>query len=166
MNVRFAHKRTLLDSRFLARSGHPCRPNRRSSLRLINIPEYWRGRTVEYTGERFPPRAGQEILPERDVNDLVIDFALDLACDLLLLFGRRRARERIAHRFHPGVFRPAEPAALRAFAADLQMADGIDHVGGGQIGEEHVPAALLRGFWLARRETTVCQSAACTSTLK
>src|SRR5437879_13665062 len=56
------------------------------SLRLVDIPEDRRRRTVEYAGQRFPPGARREILPERDIDHLVIGFLLDVGGDLLLLF--------------------------------------------------------------------------------
>src|SRR6202158_191154 len=98
------------------------------SLRLVDIPEDRRGRAVEHTGKRFPPRDRGEILPERDVDHLVIGFLLDVGGDLLLLFGRGRTRKRIAHRFYLGVFRPTEPAALRAPAADRYVGERAHHV--------------------------------------
>src|ERR1700694_3177234 len=38
------------------------------SLRLVDIPEDRRRRPAEHAGERFPPGAGREILPERDID--------------------------------------------------------------------------------------------------
>jgi len=52
-----------------------------SSLRFIDIPEDWHGPAVEHAGERFAPGVGHPILPERDINHLVVDFLLDLVPD-------------------------------------------------------------------------------------
>src|SRR3954452_13690117 len=60
---------------------------RRRSLGLVDIPEDRRCRAVEHAAERFPRHDGREILPERDVDHLVVDFLLDLGGDLLLLLG-------------------------------------------------------------------------------
>src|SRR4029079_9820396 len=57
----------------------------RSSLRLIDIPEYRCSRAVEDPRERFSPRADPAPLPERDVDDLVIDVGLDIGGDFVLL---------------------------------------------------------------------------------
>jgi hypothetical protein len=69
------------------RNEHSFQPNDRSSLRLVNIPEHRRRRAVEHAGERFPPRARREILPERDIDHLIVDFPLDVGRELLLLVG-------------------------------------------------------------------------------
>src|SRR5450631_2237082 len=122
---------------------HWCWPNDSSSLRLVDIPEDRRRRAVEHAGQRFPPRARRQILPERDIDHLLIDLLLDLGGDLLLLFRRQGAREGIAQGFDIVVLRPAEPAAALAPAADRHIGDRVDHVGSGPVGEEHVPAALL-----------------------
>jgi len=55
-----------------------------ASLRLVDIPEHRRRRTVEHAGERLLPRAQPEILSERDVDNLVIGLLLDVGGDLLL----------------------------------------------------------------------------------
>src|SRR6266481_2249522 len=52
-------------------------PNIRSSLGLINVPEHRRGRAVEHARDRFSPRADPAPLPERNIDHLVVDFALD-----------------------------------------------------------------------------------------
>jgi len=65
------------------------------------------------------------VLPERNVDHLVVDFILDIGGDLLLLLRRQGARIGVAHRFHLGVLRPAEPGAVLALAADLQVGDRI-----------------------------------------
>src|SRR5882762_11384521 len=56
-----------------------------ASLRLVDIPEDRRRRTVEHAADRFSPRARDEILPERDVDHLVKGLLLDVGGDLLLL---------------------------------------------------------------------------------
>src|SRR6202048_885931 len=114
------------------------------SLRLVDIPKDRRCRTVEHAGQRFTPGARRQILAERDVDHLVVDFGLDVGCDLLLILRRRCAHELVAQRFPLGVLRPAEPAAVLATATDADICDGVHHVGAGPVGEEHVPAALLR----------------------
>src|SRR5882757_5093627 len=65
------------------RNGHSRYLNNRSSFRLINVPEYRRGWTVEYAGERFAPDARCEELPERDIDHLLIGFVLDGGSDVL-----------------------------------------------------------------------------------
>src|SRR5258708_38745354 len=113
-------------------------------LRLGDIPRGPGPRAVEHAGERFTPGARREILAERDVDHLVIGFLLDAGCDLLLLVGRGRTRVSVFQLFDLGVFRPAEPAAVLAPAADRETGDRVHHVGADPVGEEQVPAALLR----------------------
>src|SRR6266403_3251066 len=90
------------------------------SLRLVDIPEHRRGRAAEHAGERFPPRGRRHVLPERNVNHLLIDARLNLGGDFLLFVRRGRAGVGVAHLFHLGVLRPAEPAAVLALAAARQ----------------------------------------------
>src|SRR6185437_9245463 len=113
------------------------------SLGLVDIPEHRRRRAVEHAGQRLAPGAGLLELSERDIDHLVVDFLLDLGRDLLLLLRRRRTREAIAQLFDLVVLRPAEPSAILTSAANRIIGDGIDHVGRGPVGEEHVPATLL-----------------------
>src|SRR5882724_2326817 len=128
----------------MTRSEHGFLPKNRCSLRLVDIPEDRRGRTVEHTGERFPPGGGAPILPERDIKHVVKNFVLDLGRDLLLLLRRRRTREGIAERFNRWIIGPTEPAAMLPFAVDQGVADGVRKVDADEVGEEYVPAALLR----------------------
>src|SRR4051794_34433459 len=65
-------------------------------LRLVDIPEDRRRRAVEHAGQRFPRGDGRKILPERNVDDLLIVFLLDVGGDFLLLFRRRATREGVA----------------------------------------------------------------------
>src|ERR1700722_13842823 len=127
-------------------AGHPfgAAGSRSSSLRLVDIPEDRRRRTVEHAGERGTPGARNEILAERNIDGLVVILFLDLVGEFLLFFGRGSTRKRVAHGLHFGIIRPAEPAAVLALAADRHIDNGIDDVGPYPIGEEHVPAALLR----------------------
>src|SRR2546430_8060942 len=85
-------------------------------LRLVDVPEDRRRRAVEHAGERFPPRARYEELPERDIDHLVIGFLLDVGSELLLLLRSGRAGIGVFQLLDLGVFRPAEPAAILASA--------------------------------------------------
>src|SRR5450631_1983569 len=85
---------------------HWCWPNDSSSLRLVDIPEDRRRRTVEHAGQRFPPGARDGILTERDVEHLVVVLLLDVGGDLLLLLRRGRTSEFIAQLFHLRIVRP------------------------------------------------------------
>ena len=62
----------------------------------------------------FRQALGASVLAERDVDHLIVGFLLDVGGDLLLLLGRRRARERVLQLLDLGVLRPAEPAAVLA----------------------------------------------------
>src|SRR6267154_924063 len=104
-------------------------------LALVDIPEDRRRRAVDHPGERLPPSGRDEILPERDVDHLLIGFLLDLGGELLLLVQRARARELIAQFLDRGILGPAEPAAILALPADREVRHGIVHVGANPVGE-------------------------------
>src|SRR5438309_10191769 len=92
-------------------------------LRPVDVPEDRGRRAVEHAGERLPPRARYEELPEWDIDHLVVGFLLDVGGDLLLLFRRRRSGVGILQLLDLGVFRPAKPAAILASAADREIGD-------------------------------------------
>src|SRR5215831_21374419 len=111
---------------------------------LVDIPEHRRRRAVDHASQGFPPGTRNEELSERDVDHLIIGLFLDLGGELLLVFQRRGARELIAQLLDRGVLGPAEPAAILALSTDREVRYRIVHVGADPVGEEHVPAALLR----------------------
>src|SRR5262245_33191398 len=100
-----------------------------SLLALVDIPEDRRCRTIEHAAQRFPPGGGNEILPERDIEHLIIGLLLRLGGELLLILRRLRARESIAQLFDLRILRPAEPAAILAAPADRGVDDRIENIG-------------------------------------
>src|SRR3982750_2284801 len=84
-------------------------------LRLVDVPEQ-RGRgTVEHAGQRFTPAARQEILPQRDVDHLLIGFLLDVSGDLLLIVERGGANEVVLELFVFGVADPPRENVLLVY---------------------------------------------------
>src|SRR6516165_7114051 len=88
---------------------------------LVDIPKYRRRRAVDHASQRFPPRAWNEKLSERDIDHLIIGLFLDLGGELLLVFQRRGARELIAQLLDRGVLGPTEPAAILALSTDREV---------------------------------------------
>ncbi len=113
-------------------------------LGFIHVPEYRRRRAIEHTGQLLAPNAGRKVLSERNVGDLFKGTPLNLGCDFFLLVGRAGAREGVTQLFHAGVFRPAGPTTRAPPAVQGRAHDGVHDVGDAPIGEEHVPAAVLR----------------------
>ncbi len=143
-------------------------PQRRQLVLLVDVPEHRNGRALGDAGQRGPPDARHLVFAERDVDHLVIGFLLDLGGELLLLLRRGRARILVAQLLQLGVFAPAEPAAIALAAAgrSRRWLIGLRTSAPTQLVKNMLQPPSLMGFWLARRVTTVCQSVACTSTLK
>src|SRR6516165_5029682 len=121
-------KRRLFGRRLQVRSGPPAALRRGILLKspvalfgLVDIPEHRRRRAVDHASQRFPPRAWNEKLSERDVDHLIIGLFLDLGGELLLVVQRRGARELIAQLLDRGVLGPAEPAAILVLSTDREV---------------------------------------------
>ena len=99
--------------------------SRLPSLLLLDIPEHRGGRASSTPLSDFRHALGWEIFAERDIDHLIIGLLLDVRGDLLLLFRRGRARISIFQLSDLWVFRPAEPAAVLAPAADGEIGDRV-----------------------------------------
>ena len=127
----------------------------------------WPVRRARRTATSAGKRAHHTILAKRNIDHLIIDFVLDLGGNCLLFVRGGGAGVGISQLFDLRLLQASRTS--RPFCPCRCSAGSRS----GSSGSAEITLVMnvfqppsFGGFWLARRLTTVCQSAACTSTLK
>src|SRR6476469_1528829 len=87
-------------------------------------------------------RSRLEELAQRRVGNVLPRLKLHVAHDALLFLFGRRVQPSLAQRFQTGCVRPTEPGGRPAADGDLRRNEHV--VEAGQVGNEDVPATLVR----------------------